>query len=106
MLEWSVAKWSLLTRVLVAVIVGTASSAGAAPAPVPGTGEGPGTTSLIKAANKRVAGQDSTRGDDDNAARNAMREGDKERHTHTSREGRGRQSRGERERGKHININN
>lgn len=31
MLEWSVAKWSLLTRVLVAVIVGTASSAGAAP---------------------------------------------------------------------------
>lgn len=93
MLEWSVAKWSLLTRVLVAVIVGTA--------PRLGTGEGPGTTSLIKAANKRVAAQDSTRGDDDNAARNAMREGDKERHTHTSREGRGRQSRGERERPTH-----
>lgn len=78
MLEWSVAKWSLLTRVLVAVIVGTA--------PRPGTGEGPGTTSLIKAANKRVAAQDSTRGDDDNAARNAMREGDKEKqHAYTQR---------------------
>lgn len=87
-MEWSVAKWSLLTRVLVAVIAGTASSAGAAPGP--GTGEGPGTTSLIKAANKRVAAQDSTRGDDDNAARNAMREGDKEGQTHTRREERGR----------------